>query len=41
MDIIFWIPIVLVVAIIAAPIYIWLDWDYGMTRFLLNGGRRR
>ncbi len=41
MDMIFWIPVVLVAANIAVPIYIWLDWDYGITRFLLNGRRGR
>ena len=42
MDIIFWIPVILCVAMIAVPIYIWLDWEYRITRFLLNAlGRGR
>lgn len=41
MDIIVWIPIVLIVATIAIPIYIWLDWEYGITRFLLNRQREK
>ncbi len=30
MDIIFWMPVILMVACVIVPIYIWLDWEYGL-----------